>query len=376
MHAPALPSTHHLVNAERLARMHDGAWLLNTARGSLVDTDALTRECVAGRLNAFVDTPDPEPLPADSPLYDLPERGADPAHRRLVGERDLPHGRPRGGRGAPLRRRRTASFTRCAPRTSSGSHDERPLDAWANPMAGNPLLTKDDVRRAVVDLVEPLVAHLSPGGARARLGTFGAHFAPRVAELEGYARPLWGIVPLVAGGGTFDHWDRWVAGLAHGTDPESAEYWGPCTEDIDQRMVEMAAIGFALAFTPEHLWDPLTGRQRDQVVEWLRGIERQEPAQNNWQFFRLLVQLGLERVGVAIDREAQSRSIELVDSFAVDDGWYTDGRGGNIDYYVPFALHTYGLVVAASGLGDRDAAARYVERARRFAPEFAHWFAR
>ena len=72
VHAPALPSTHHLVNAERLARMHDGAWLLNTARGSLVDTDALTRECVAGRLNAFVDTPDPEPLPADSPLYDLP----------------------------------------------------------------------------------------------------------------------------------------------------------------------------------------------------------------------------------------------------------------------------------------------------------------
>jgi phosphoglycerate dehydrogenase-like enzyme len=72
VHAPALPSTHHLVNAERLARMHDGAWLLNTARGSLVDTEALTRECVSGRLNAFIDTPDPEPLPADSPLYDLP----------------------------------------------------------------------------------------------------------------------------------------------------------------------------------------------------------------------------------------------------------------------------------------------------------------
>ncbi len=72
VHAPALPTTHHLVNAERLARMHDGAWLLNTARGALVDTEALTRECVTGRLNAFVDTPDPEPLPSDSPLYDLP----------------------------------------------------------------------------------------------------------------------------------------------------------------------------------------------------------------------------------------------------------------------------------------------------------------
>ena len=72
VHAPELPSTRHLVDADRLARMHDGAWLINTARGSLVDTEAVTRECVAGRLNAFIDTPDPEPLPADSPLYDLP----------------------------------------------------------------------------------------------------------------------------------------------------------------------------------------------------------------------------------------------------------------------------------------------------------------
>jgi len=72
VHAPELPSTRHLVNADRLARMRDGAWLVNTARGSIVDTDALTRECVSGRLCAFLDTPDPEPVPADSPLYDLP----------------------------------------------------------------------------------------------------------------------------------------------------------------------------------------------------------------------------------------------------------------------------------------------------------------
>jgi phosphoglycerate dehydrogenase-like enzyme len=72
VHAPALPSTHHLLDAAALARMRDGAWLLNTARGSLVDTAALEAELVSGRLNAFIDTPDPEPLPAESPLYDLP----------------------------------------------------------------------------------------------------------------------------------------------------------------------------------------------------------------------------------------------------------------------------------------------------------------
>ena len=72
VHAPELPSTRHIIGAARLARMRDGAWLINTARGSIVDTDALTRECVSGRLCAFIDTPDPEPLPAESPLYDLP----------------------------------------------------------------------------------------------------------------------------------------------------------------------------------------------------------------------------------------------------------------------------------------------------------------
>jgi phosphoglycerate dehydrogenase-like enzyme len=72
LHAPLLASTRHMIGVDQLATMRDGAWLLNTARGGLVDTDALTAELVSGRLNAFVDTPDPEPLPSGSPLYDLP----------------------------------------------------------------------------------------------------------------------------------------------------------------------------------------------------------------------------------------------------------------------------------------------------------------
>ena len=72
IHAPELPSTRHLINEHRLSLMHDGAWLVNTARGSIVDTAALERECAAGRLCALIDTPDPEPLPDTSRLWDLP----------------------------------------------------------------------------------------------------------------------------------------------------------------------------------------------------------------------------------------------------------------------------------------------------------------
>jgi phosphoglycerate dehydrogenase-like enzyme len=71
VHAPALPETHHLIDARRLALLRDGAVLVNTARGSLLDTEALTRECGTGRISAILDVTDPEPLPAGHPLLGM-----------------------------------------------------------------------------------------------------------------------------------------------------------------------------------------------------------------------------------------------------------------------------------------------------------------
>ncbi|WP_432104167.1 hydroxyacid dehydrogenase [Streptomyces sp. bgisy091] len=72
LHAPALPETHHMISAPRLATLPDHCCVINTARGSLVNTAALEAECTAGRLHAILDVTDPEPLPDDSVLYDLP----------------------------------------------------------------------------------------------------------------------------------------------------------------------------------------------------------------------------------------------------------------------------------------------------------------
>ncbi|MET7933148.1 hydroxyacid dehydrogenase [Streptomyces sp. NPDC005322] len=72
VHAPALPETRHMIGRHELALMPDGAVLINTARGSLVDTDALAEEVRTGRISAVLDVTDPEPLPADSPLFGLP----------------------------------------------------------------------------------------------------------------------------------------------------------------------------------------------------------------------------------------------------------------------------------------------------------------
>ncbi|OIV38551.1 hypothetical protein BIV57_05125 [Mangrovactinospora gilvigrisea] len=73
LHTPLLPATTGLVGAALLAAMPDGATLINTARGGVVDHAALEAELVSGRLNAVLDVTDPhEPLPADSPLWELP----------------------------------------------------------------------------------------------------------------------------------------------------------------------------------------------------------------------------------------------------------------------------------------------------------------
>lgn len=67
---PLDDSTRWLVDAEFLARMHDGAMLVNVARGAIVDTAAMLAE--AGRLNFALDVTDPEPLPTDHPLWRAP----------------------------------------------------------------------------------------------------------------------------------------------------------------------------------------------------------------------------------------------------------------------------------------------------------------
>jgi phosphoglycerate dehydrogenase-like enzyme len=72
IHAPKIPETHHSVNAEILAAMPDGASVINTSRGSVIETGALVEELKTGRISASLDVFEEEPLPADSSLRGLP----------------------------------------------------------------------------------------------------------------------------------------------------------------------------------------------------------------------------------------------------------------------------------------------------------------
>lgn len=72
IHAPTLPETVGLIGRRELSLMRDGATLINTARGILIDQDALVAELHNHRLHAILDVTNPDQLPANHPLFDAP----------------------------------------------------------------------------------------------------------------------------------------------------------------------------------------------------------------------------------------------------------------------------------------------------------------
>ncbi|WKL23290.1 DUF2264 domain-containing protein [Agrobacterium tumefaciens] len=242
-----------------------------------------------------------------------------------------------------------------------------------NPLNGNPLKTRADVRRALDDSFAPLLPYFSESGARVTLSGTAAHFDRAAADLEGFARPLWGIAPLALSGDTFAHWPLLAKGIANGTDPAHPDYWGDVRQK-DQRLVELAALGFALRLAPQHLWEPLSDAQKSNVRRYLLTARERVYADNNWKFFRVMVDMALDHLGIEFDRSLTETLQTELDGFYIADGWYRDGNYRRIDHYIAFAMHFYGLIYAKLSKPGDAFAERYRERARLFARDFASWF--
>lgn len=242
-------------------------------------------------------------------------------------------------------------------------------------IAINPLKTREDLVSALEQLTDPLRPLYSRGGARLAIGGTGASYPAATAEMEGFSRVLWGLVPLLMGGGESGLWDTVLDGIRHGTDPAHEEYWGE-VQDYDQRLVEMAVFGFALAAIPGQIWSPLTQKEQELLYSWLNQINSHPCYDCNWLFFNVLVNVGFRRIGRPYDAEQLENNLKRMDDFYLGDGWYSDGINGHSDYYVPFAIHYYALLYAKlMEQEDPERSQVFKERARLFATEFLGWFA-
>lgn len=93
IHAPKVAQTRHMINRDNLRLMKDGAILINTARGSVIDEQALIHELKSGRITACLDVTDPEPPAPDSPFRKLPNVILTPHIAGAVAENRLRNGK-------------------------------------------------------------------------------------------------------------------------------------------------------------------------------------------------------------------------------------------------------------------------------------------
>ncbi|MDR1929236.1 MAG: DUF2264 domain-containing protein, partial [Treponema sp.] len=240
------------------------------------------------------------------------------------------------------------------------------------PLYHNPLKTRSDLRRSLEDLLEPLAARAAPQGYH--LGSAAALYPPKIARMEGWSRCLWGVGPLLAGGGSWPGIGEIRETLRRGVDPQDDGYWGDCG-DRDQRLVEMAAIAFSLLLAPEQFWEPLDQLTRKNLYRWLSFIEKRELPLGNWHYFRLMVCAAFRKLGLPVDEKAEGESFSLMESLYRGDGWYQDGPEGGYDLYNPMGFHFYNLALSKLGAALPQGFAGAVrERAGIFGASFASWF--
>ncbi len=235
------------------------------------------------------------------------------------------------------------------------------------------LETKQDFQQWMFQVLNPLKPLYSEGCARLPLGDSGVTYPKVSIEMEAFSRPLWALVPLWLGGGKgFE--EIYQKGLANGTDPSHPEYWGGF-KDYDQRFVEMAAIASGLIFTPEKLWEPLSEEGKQNLAKWLYGINEYIIPECNWQFFMILVNVALKKLGCRYSKERLASGLEKIESYYIEDGWYRDGGSCQKDYYISFAIHYYGLLYAVAMEDEEpERCLLFKERAKRFASDFIYWF--
>ena len=209
----------------------------------------------------------------------------------------------------------------------------------------NFLKTKRDLQKLAEEMIHAVLNFQSKEGAGCKLGETSAIYGDKIAWMEGFLRPLFGLIPLTMGGFDSNLWINYRRGIISGTDPQNPEYWGDINVR-DQRQVEMVTIGLALAMKKDKLWDPLSEKEKKQLSSWLYQVNQCELAENNWLFFPVIVNLGLKKVMEPYNQKVMETALCRIEDCYLGNGWYSDGISKQRDYYIAFAMHFYGLIYA------------------------------
>ncbi|WP_187759871.1 DUF2264 domain-containing protein [Thiospirochaeta perfilievii] len=229
----------------------------------------------------------------------------------------------------------------------------------------NPLKTKKD-------LLEALKYFLKPVEEWEFSGSTGTCYSNEVVALEGFSRILWALGSGIKTG-EFKNWiDKITGMIIDGCNEGDKSFWGfPIA--FDQRIVEMPAIAFFLVETKDIIWDTLSPRNKTSIGNWLYSLNGKEIPNNNWEFFKVIVNTCLRLLGCKYNQGEIDHSLEKIDSMYIKSGWYLDSE--KIDYYNGFAFHYYGLLYSKLAKNfDTKWSIIFQERANEFAKSYKHFF--
>jgi hypothetical protein len=225
-------------------------------------------------------------------------------------------------------------------------------------------------------LLDSVVPYATDDFAQFRLPGTASRSGPVSDGLEGFARTFLLAAFRIAGaGGAVPPalLERYAAGLVAGTDPAHRYAW-PALADMSQPLVEAASVALALHETRPWLYDRLSPGQQERVMAWLAGFVGRRTPDNNWVLFQVIVEQFLAEAGGPHDPAEITGGLERIEDWYVGDGWYSDGKGKNFDYYSGWAMHLYPSLWARMS-GDTARRQLYAARLHRFLARYQHFFA-
>lgn len=217
-------------------------------------------------------------------------------------------------------------------------HDLSPWTGWTR---DHWAALADDLLLATRPWTSPDCSHVDLPG---RTGGYGHD----IDGLEGFARTFMLAAFRLAGERGRDPHDlagRYAAGFAAGTDPANPRRWTR-PDEHGQAKVEAAALVIGLDMTRPWIWDRMTPQVQQQVVDYLATVVGGQYPQNNWVWFRIVVETFLRSVGGPWSAEDIESDLATHDTFVREDGWYADGPERSFDHYTGWALHLYPVLWA------------------------------
>ena len=90
--------------------------------------------------------------------------------------------------------------------------------------------------------------------------------------------------------------------------------------------------------------EKFNSQDKQNLQNWFFQINEVQVPHNNWQFFIILVNRFLQLLDLEYSKERSDQAFSIIEDMYLGDGWYSDGKTQQRDYYIPFAFHYYALL--------------------------------